>query len=360
MNIPPSQRHFRAVRAALAAVVVAALVPAPAHALTDAERAEALIRDGVRLRAQDQTARALPLFEEAYQLSRSPRTAGQLGLCELELGHFVKAESHLAEALASPRHPWIAKNSAILKRQLEAARAGVGELVVTVSPPGADVALDGSPIDRSMIGAPIRLDKGPVEIEVRASGFEPARETVTIEGGQRESRAFRLVATPAVSSPRQAGLSPGPASGAADVGAPRARATDSRTGSAGAARLAAWITGGAAIGALALGTAEAFNAASKRDDFNNHTAAAGGVTFQDCGTASLSAACQPLKDSYDRALTWSVVGFAAAGALAATSAVLFVLSSPGHQGGTEVAGSGPVWACVPQPGVRGVGCALRF
>ena len=91
-----------------------------------------------------------------------------------------------------------------------------------------------------------------------------------------------------------------------------------------------------AIGALAFGTAEAFNAASKRDAFNNHTGTMGGVAFQDCGTANLSPGCKPLKDAYDQALTLSVVGFAAAGALAATSAVLFVLSSPEHQGGNEV------------------------
>jgi len=52
-------------------------------AATEAEQAEALIREGVQLRGQDQTARALPLFEKAYRLSRTPRTAGQLGLCEL-------------------------------------------------------------------------------------------------------------------------------------------------------------------------------------------------------------------------------------------------------------------------------------
>jgi hypothetical protein len=125
-------------------------------------------------------------------------------------------------------------------------------------------------------------------------------------------------------------------------------------------RLAAWITGGAALGAAVLGTIEAFDAASKRDAFNDHTSVVGGVMIHDCGTNSVSPECQPLKDSYDRALTFSIVGFAAAAALAATSSVLFVLSSPGHGGGTERVGVARTFGCVPDPVGRGLGCTLRF
>ena len=66
---------------------------------------------------------------------RAPREPpGQLGLCELELGSYAEAELYLSEALATPNHPWIAKNRTTLKRQLDAARANVGELSLTVSP----------------------------------------------------------------------------------------------------------------------------------------------------------------------------------------------------------------------------------
>ena len=68
---------------------VSVLSASPARAATDAEQAEALIREGVRLRAHDNAAQALPLFEKAYQIVRTPRTAAQLGLCELELGFQV-------------------------------------------------------------------------------------------------------------------------------------------------------------------------------------------------------------------------------------------------------------------------------
>jgi hypothetical protein len=337
---------------------LAALSARPAAAETNAEHAEALIHQGVELRAHDQTARALPLFEKAYQISRTPRTAAQLGLCELELARYVDAQRHLLEALASPDHPWIAKNRATLVRQLDAAAANIGELALTVSPAEADILLNGKPIDRSLAGPSIRLPKGPVDVEVRAAGYQPAHETITIRGGQREQRTITLPPEPA----RQVALAtsleaPTPES-SAEVNlttAPPPAGQWART-----ERIAAWITGGAALGALALGTAEAFNAASKRDAFNGHTSVEGGVVVQDCGTAALDAACKPLKDSYGTALTLSIVGFASAAALAATSTVLFRFSSSGNAGNSESSGVPGAFACVPELGVRGFGCVLRF
>ena len=346
--------------ATIAAMVAAvtALSAGAAVAETNDEQAEALIHQGVELRAQDQTARALPLFEKAYRLSRTPRTAGQLGLCELELAHHVDAQRHLIEALASPDHPWIVKNRSTLMRQLAAAAANVGELALTVSPADADILLDGKPIDKSLAGPSIHLKKGPVAVEIRAPGYEPEHETITIRAGQREQRSFTLVPEPvkqvAVTTPLDA---PTPAPAAA-VDLTTAPSTPEHA--AQSERIAAWITGGAALGALVLGTAEAFNAASKRNAFNNHTAIEGGVAVEDCGTAALDAACKPLKDSYNQALTLSIVGFVSAGALAVASTMLFKLSSSGHEGNAETSGVAGAFACVPEPGIRGLGCALRF
>ena len=346
------------------ATFFAAASSLPARAATDAERAEALIREGVQLRAHDAAARALPLFVQAYQLSRTPRTAAQLGLCELELGYFVAAERYLSEALAAPDHPWVAKNKGTLKKPLETARANIGELSLIVAPASAEVSLNHKPLDRTALAAPIRLNKGPVDLEVRAPGYQPALDTITIVGGKREERTFSLVPEPAhgnstitVATAPADGAQPAPGSG--DAIAIGAAASPPSTEATTNKRRAAWITGGAAAAALVFGTIEAFSAASKRDAFNDHTGMVGGVVVHDCGTASVSPACKPLKDSYDRALTLTVVGFVAAGAAAAASSVLFVLSSPGH-GGAERDGAARAFACVPDPVSRGLGCSVRF
>ena len=336
----------------LAAVLV--LAAAPVRGATAEDEAEALIKEGVRLRSHDQSTLALPQFEKAYQTFRSPRTAGQLGLCELELGSFAEAERHLGEALATPAHPWIAKNKATLKSSLEKARVNVGELVLTLTPPAADVSLNGKQVERALPGAPIRVAKGSVDLEVRAPGFAPTRETITIVGGKREQRTYVLAPEPppVVAAPVP-GVAPEPGP-AISLAAPPPEAGAQRT-----KRLAAWITGGAAVGALVFGTVEAFSAASRRDAFNDHTSVVGGVAYHDCGTANLSPACMSLKDDDDLALTFTVIGFAVTGALAATSSVLYVLSSPGH-GGAERDGGVRALACVPDPVARGFGCSLRF
>ena len=372
MNTTASTRKLpRFVMASVIAAAASLFAPA-IRAASNEDQAEALIHEGVQLRAQDQAAKALPMFEKAYQVARTPRTAAQLGLCELELKSYVEAERHLTEALASPDHPWIAKNKPVLKHQLETARENIGELALTISPIYADVSLNGKPVDSAMLGAPIRVNKGPVELQVRAAGYQTSRETITIAGGKREQRRVALVAEPPkavvpppiVQAPVPVAPPPAPASTTTATASATLIAAPSPSPDTGGpshpARSAAWITGGVAAGALVFGTVEAFSAKSKSDAFNNHTGALGGAPYQDCGTANLSPACKPLKDAYDRALTLSLVGFATAGALAVTSSVLFVLSSSGHAGSAESTGAPHAFACVPDVGVRGVGCALRF
>src|SRR5262249_49377570 len=139
-------------------IILMAAGARPARAGDSAE-AEALIRQGVELRSQKKDERALPLFEKAYQISRSPRAAGQLGLVEMALGYFVDAERYLGEAVSSPDHPWVAKNLPTLKAQLAAAKGQIGELFIVGEPAGAEVLVNGKSVGKLPLAAPIRLDK---------------------------------------------------------------------------------------------------------------------------------------------------------------------------------------------------------
>jgi tetratricopeptide (TPR) repeat protein len=355
-----SQRTRVASVVASLAATLPLLASSPARAATDAEQAEALIREGVKLRASDNTARALPLFEQAYQISRSPRAAAQLGLCELELGYWVEAERYLSEAIASADNPWVVKNKGTLKKPLETARANIGELVVTASPVSAEVSVNHKVVDRVLVGAPMRLGKGLVDVEVRAPGYETARETLIVSGGKREQRTYTLVREPPkpVASEIRAGAVASTRSSGPDAAVTLTTTPPSASGGEHKSlRLAAWISAGAAVGALVFGGVEALAAAGKSYDFNNHTSVANGVTYRDCGTKDLNPAFTSLKADYDQAFTLSLVGFIAAGALVATSSVLFVMSSGGA---AERGGAMRTLACVPDPVGRGLGCTLRF
>jgi hypothetical protein len=385
----------------LLSVGVAALVAVSGSNAMAGEsgEAEALIRQGVELRQQKKDERALPFFEKAYQISRTPRTAGQLGLVQMAVGYYVEAERHLAEALQSPDHPWVAKNLATLKSQLESLKPRIGELHVIGEPAGAEVWVNGKAVGKLPLPAPIRLDKGRADVQVRAPGYVTGSDTVTIAGGKREDRSFRLTreATPAPAPPPPvvATAPPPPASSPpppaakppATMPAPTATATPAPTsvaatsstsmspssdgpptvtataqpeqpGGSSALRPWAWGTAAGAAAGLVFGVVEAITAGNKRDAFNNHTGPdpnTPGGTIKDCNTDVLTAACRPLKEDFEQAKTMALVGFAVGGALAVGSAVLFWLSTTESAGGSQSA-----FACVPDPVTRGATCSLRF
>ena len=368
----------------------------------DSAEAEALIRQGVELRAQKKDERALPLFEKAYQISRSPRTAGQLGLVEMALGYFVDAEKYLGEAIASPDHPWVAKNLATLKAQLASAKGQIGELFIVGEPTGAEVLVNGKSVGKLPLPGPVRLDKGRVDVQVRAAGYLPSSDTVTMVGGKREDRSYRLKREPVAvapppppppqpAAPPAAAPTPKPAEtkpaapvvavAAPPPAAPPPAAPEPAAAPAGA-QPAASITAtpapaasdhsslrpiayGVGIGAgaaLIFGAVEGFLAIKKRNQFNDHLGPDpndpfGGAMITDCNTMTPTAECKGIQDSWSRARTLSIVGFVAGGVLAGGAAVLWVLSSPKES--ASGAGSTAL-ACTPDIGTRGVACRLQF
>jgi hypothetical protein len=367
-----------------AALLTSGLIARSARAGESGE-AEALIRQGVELRSQKKDERALPLFEKAYQISRTPRTAGQLGLVEMALGYFVDAERYLGEAVASPDHPWVAKNLPTLKAQLAAAKAQIGDLYVIGEPAGAEVWVNGKQVGRLPLSAPIRLEKGRADVQVRAAGYVTSSDTVVMVGGKREDRSYRLqreavavapppppaAAPPAREMPRPVETVPAPAVAVASpppasTGAPTSAsitataAPADQGGDHSSLRPIAWGVGIAAGVGLVLGAVEGIVAIKKKNEFNDHLGPDPNDPFSsakilDCNTTFLTPDCKGIQDSHDRARTLSIVGFVAGGVLAGGAAVLWVLSSP-----KEHAGSASALACAPDIGSRGVACRMQF
>jgi hypothetical protein len=319
--------------------------PAPA-ARTDAEEAEQLIRQAIELRQQNKDERALPLLEKAYHLTRTPRTAGQLGLVEMALGYSLEAEGYLNEALASPDHPWVAKNLGTLQRAVARLREQIGDLTVTGTPDGAEVWVNGKRAGQLPLAAPVRLNKGTAAVELRAPGYVSASQSVVITGGGHQQVGFSLTREEVV------GPLPPPPPPLPDDGS-RKRL-----------RRYAWAAAGVGAAAIGFGIVESFVAVDKQDTFNNHTGPDPnnpGRTITDCNTKNLSDACRPLADSYHNAVTLAVVGYGVGGALAIGSAVLFVMSSPKrHAAAAAPTGETTAFACAPSLTTPGVSCLVRF
>jgi hypothetical protein len=348
-----------------AAVVLATAAGPAARAQSPGDEAEALIRQGTELRRQSQDARALPLFERAYAVARNPRTAAQLGLVKMALGYWVDAERLLDEALASPDHPWIARNVAALQQARAGARENIGELVVT-GPTGAEVLINGRPVGKLPLTEALRVDKGLVEIQVRAPLHVPVTQTLKVGGREvRNVTVERLRETPPAATAPPVTASPSPpesvpgvpvvapagATGMPD-GDGNAGADADKPGGSSVRRPMAWTAAAGAVVGLTLGIVETVVASNRIGDFNGHT---GASHAPDCATDQLTDACRALRDDADRARLLAIVGYAGAVVLAATSAALFVVSprSPARS-------SGATLACAPSLAAPGAMCRLTF
>ena len=340
-----------------------AVIAASAQAQADAAEVEALIAKGNELRRAGTPGPALPYFRRAYELARTPRTTGQLGLAELAAGYPVEAEARLATALESPNDPGIVKYRQMLKDALTMARAQIGELSVQGAPPGAEVVVNGRVVGALPLPSPVKLPARTAEIVVRAPGHSERREMVPIAGGQRHALTVNLEKDKAPGAAPVVTPTPPPTQAPAAVptpppATPSAPLTvDDRSGGeapSGAARTAAWIVGGAAVATAGAGLALNLAARSKKSEFDGSCETTPDGAVRSTGTLSLLE-CKDRLSTFEDYRRWSIVGYISGAALAVTSGVLFFTSRPSSAANRAPAAQ---LACAPTP--NGLSCQGTF
>ena len=161
----------------------------------------------MRTKGEDQY--ALPLFQKAYDLERSPRTAAQLGLVEAALGYWLSSERHLQEALTSTRNPWLIRYETQIRKTLAHVQASIGEVDVNGSPRGADVLVNGQRAGQLPLAQPVRIGEGAVQVVLRAPGYKEGSSFSKVAGGQRVTVSVHLEQLPAVVPAPPAKSTPG-------------------------------------------------------------------------------------------------------------------------------------------------------
>jgi len=327
------------------------IVAESAPARADAAEVEALIAKGNELRRAGTPGPALPYFQKAYELARTPRTTGQLGLAELAAGYPVESAEHLTAALQSPNDPSIVKYRQILADALTMARSQIGELTIHGNPPGAEVIVNGHVVGVLPLPLPIKLAARNTEIVVRAPGHSEERQIIPIAGGQRHELAVNLPSTEKPAPPAPSVVVPAnpPPATAAPPATPAPTLVQERpagaSASASGARTAAWIVGGGAV--VALGTAVGLHLAARSNDTSFNNACPQQNPLDDPG-------CKDTYEAWQFDKRWSIVGCVAGGALAVTSAILFWTSRAPAPETTAHAR----FQCAPGP--TGVGCQGVF
>jgi len=118
---------------------------AAAQGREDLARARALDKEGTRAYADGRYNDAIRYFEEAHRLGGPAFELWNIAKCHLRLDQPEQAADLLEKYLATPSLPPEDRDEAT--QQLEQLRKRPSTLTVASSPPGADVAVDGRPIE---------------------------------------------------------------------------------------------------------------------------------------------------------------------------------------------------------------------
>jgi hypothetical protein len=356
-------------RSPVRSVVVACILTVAAPPIVRADDGEDLIRRGLELRKHGDDQAALPLLQQAFAQSPSPRAAGQLGFCQQGLGLWAEAEVQLAVALAAENDPWVRKNRSTIERTLAVVRAHIARVEVIGEPDGAEVLINGNQVGRIPLTTAVHVAVGEIEVELRAPGYRRASKAFHVDGGQYQKVVLRLE--------REAVSSAGgpPPSGAETISAKTAPAAagpgiatgrpDAQLGqqavdpgpSAGRASIKWILWGGGAVG-LGLGVYGALHNNSVVKQFDS-ACAIDPMTGHPFATSAGTTAgrCADLRSSYESAAHLGIAGFVAAGALSASGFVAWMLEP--SQARAAVA----LTSCAPGLDARlspWVSCALRF
>jgi hypothetical protein len=327
-----------------------------AQVMPGGDDAEALMAEGIRLRKANDHAGALELFRRAYQLAPGPKSAAQLGLCEMAVAQFVEAEAHLGEALRSS-DPWVNQHRAALYDAINATKNFLGTLEVLGRPEGAEVEVDGRTVGRLPLPRPLRMISGrDVYVRVSAPGHEPVRRAVRIEPRELTRAVIELDPIPAGSAAAPPGprpLVPPPGPGGQPPPAYDDMVSPPHPAPSGTwMRPAGWLTAGVAVVLAGGGALMLVRSNEKVSAFNDVTNAPGTPDGRCSRGAPRSGGgeCPKLLDEGESARKLAIGAFVGSGIAAAATIALFA-SAPER----------PRYAlhCTPTAGL-GAACAWRF
>ena len=230
--------------------------------------------------------------EEAWQKFQHAQIRGLQGLCELELGKYVDAATHLSlyvNGAASAVEPE-------MRSGLARAKERVAEVSVACHPEGAEITVDGNVVGKG--STTVFLEPGAHTIDAKNDGLEDHREKRDLAAGTKITIAIELTAATESTSARP--MWPG--------------------------ILGLSLAGGALVTGIA--TTIVSNGASSDAKGAHNTLGKG------CSSSSPTPACKDAFDSQSKANTFGNVAvgmYITAGVLAAAS-IPYVIWASGGQG----------------------------
>ncbi len=164
----------------------------PTDAVTD--EARVLAEKGAGLLAKKEWEKACAAYQAAWALKQHYSIAGDMAVCETELGRYRDAAEHLRYTVdaMSKEVGARAEERAAVQAALDKALGKIVELTVTVSEPGAELSIDGVKVGVNPLPKTLYLEPGKHTVRAHLEGFEDAEETWEGAAGSKKSVALTL------------------------------------------------------------------------------------------------------------------------------------------------------------------------
>jgi hypothetical protein len=129
----------------------------------------------------------------AFKLKPDPAYGLLLGQAELKTGKPRDAAEHL-ELFVREAKAATPEEKASAQKLLDEAKVKIGTLIIKVNVEGADVAIDGRVVGRSPLAAPLFVEAGSHEVDVKKGGFDPGKELLAVAPATESEMEFALAA----------------------------------------------------------------------------------------------------------------------------------------------------------------------
>lgn len=174
-----------------------------------AAQAQQLYKEGIDATKVKQWDKARTFLLSAWRIHQHWKIAINLGLAEYWLGRWRDAAEHLTFAVSrAPADKLAGADRADTNKMLHEAAGKVGSMKLSVSPPGAEVLVDGSVIQKAPVVDPIFLEPGRHVLGARLVGYEAAQQEVTAVPGKGASIVLSLVLAPSAEKKGPATIPP--------------------------------------------------------------------------------------------------------------------------------------------------------
>lgn len=134
---------------------------------------------------------ALGYFRRAHQLYPNARTLRGIGMTAFELRDYVTAVRNLTAAIDDARKPLSAAQRKETQDLIDRCQNFIGVYRLVVSPPGAQVTIDGQAPELQPDGT-VMLGLGTHPVEGRAKGHNARKLSVQVRGGERQELVVSL------------------------------------------------------------------------------------------------------------------------------------------------------------------------